>query len=46
MRAWVWSETDADRMIEERLDQVERGDMSPYELAADILLSLKQGVRL
>ena len=46
VRSWVWSETDADRMIEERLDRVQRGQLSPYQVAAEVLDSLKQGVRL
>jgi len=46
IRAWVWSETEADRLIEQRLDEVEDGSVSPYEVANDILDGLKQGTRL
>lgn len=45
-RQWVWEETQADRMIEERLDAVLAGRMSPYEVAGLVLESLKQGARV
>jgi len=46
VRAWIWQETDADRMIEERLEAVEQGTLSPYEVAGAILDELTQGTRL
>jgi LAO/AO transport system kinase len=45
-RKWVWDETRAEQMINERLDQVVGGQLSPYELAAEVLDGLKQGTRL
>jgi hypothetical protein len=33
-------------MIGERLDEVVSGDASPYEIAAQVLESLKQGARV
>jgi LAO/AO transport system kinase len=46
VRSWVWAETDADRIIEERLVRIETGQLSPYEVAAEVLDSLKQGARV
>jgi LAO/AO transport system kinase len=45
-RKWVWDETRAEQIIAERLDELAGGRLSPYELAAEILDSLKQGTRL
>lgn len=42
---WVWDETAADAAICARLDDLEAGRVSPYELAATILDALKQGAR-
>jgi len=33
-------------LIAERLDEVARGELSPYELAHDVLEELKQGERI
>lgn len=41
MRRWVWDETRADRLIDDRLDDVADGRLSPYELAAEIVDGLK-----
>ena len=46
VRAWIWSDTEADRLIEARLDEVERGTMSPYDVSHEILNGLKQGMKL
>jgi len=45
-RRWVWEETRAEQLISERLDQVAGGQVSPYELAQDVLEELKQGERI
>ena len=45
-RQWIWSETAADQMIGERLDEVVAGEASPYEIATQVLESLKQGARV
>ena len=42
---WVWDETAAEQAIRARLDDLESGRVSPYELAATILDGLKQGAR-
>jgi LAO/AO transport system kinase len=44
-RRWVWEEARADRIIEERIDEVAGGRLSPYELAAEVVDGLKQGER-
>jgi len=45
-KQWIWQETGAEQLIRDRLDDVLAGRISPYELAADVLDSLKQGSRL
>ena len=43
---WIWEETRAEQLIDERLDQVVAGQLSPYEVAAEVLDGLKQGARI
>jgi LAO/AO transport system kinase len=43
---WIWEETRAEQLIGERLDQVVAGQLSPYEVAAEVLVGLKQGARI
>jgi LAO/AO transport system kinase len=45
-RKWVWEETRAEQLIKERLDEVADGQVSPYELALDVLEELKQGEKI
>ena len=45
-RQWIWNETAADQIITARLDGVVAGEASPYEIAALVLESLKQGARV
>jgi LAO/AO transport system kinase len=45
-RKWVWEETKAEQLINERLDQVSQGQVSPYELAQNVLEELKQGEKI
>lgn len=45
-RRWLWEETQVDRVVQERLDDVASGRASPYEIAADILDGLRQGARV
>jgi LAO/AO transport system kinase len=42
---WVWDQTAAGVAIQARLDDLEAGRVSPYELAGNILDALKQGAR-
>ena len=45
-RRWLWEETRAEQLITERLDRVVAGQLSPYEVAAEVLEDLKQGERI
>jgi LAO/AO transport system kinase len=45
-RKWVWEETRAEQLIKERLDEVAGGQVSPYQLALDVLEELKQGEKI
>ena len=45
-RKWLWEETRAERLINDRLDEVAGGEVSPYELAQDVLEELKQGEKI
>jgi LAO/AO transport system kinase len=45
-RRWVWEETRAEQLIEERLDEITGGQVSPYQLAQDVLEELKQGEKI
>jgi hypothetical protein len=45
-RQWLWGETDAKRIVMERLDDIVTGHVSPYDLADEVVEDLKQGTRL
>jgi LAO/AO transport system kinase len=45
-RRWLWEETRAEQLINDRLDEVVDGRLSPYELAAEVLEQLRQGERI
>jgi LAO/AO transport system kinase len=45
-RRWLWDETRAEQLINDRLDEVAGGRLSPYELAAEVVEELKQGERI
>jgi len=45
-RRWLWDETRAQQLINDRLDEVAGGRLSPYELAAEVVEELKQGERI
>ena len=45
-RRWVWEETRAEQLINDRMDEVASGKVSPYELAQDVLEELRQGERI
>jgi len=42
-RRWIWQETDAAAKIEQHLDDLAAGRVSPYELGAGIVMDLKKG---
>lgn len=43
-RRWVWEESHAEAAIAARLDDIGAGAISPYELAAEIIAVLREGV--
>jgi len=45
-RRWLWQETQAERLVRDRLDDVAHGRLSPYDLAAEIVDGLRQGERV
>jgi LAO/AO transport system kinase len=44
-RRWLWEEAQTDRLIESRLEELVAGRVSPYEIAAELMETLKQGAR-
>ncbi len=46
MERWIWNETNAVALIEDRLDDMASGRLSPYEVAAEVVTSVKEGVRV
>jgi hypothetical protein len=44
LRRWVWSDTDAESRLAARLEDEMAGRVSPYEVAAEVLDGLKQGI--
>lgn len=45
VRRWLWEDTAAEATIAQRLDEVVEGGASPYDVAADIVAQLREGVR-
>jgi LAO/AO transport system kinase len=45
-RRWLWRDGGAERQVRDRLDEVAAGRLSPYELAGEIIDSLKPGERV
>ncbi|NNG17489.1 MAG: hypothetical protein HKM89_13520 [Gemmatimonadales bacterium] len=45
-RQWLWAETDAERIVIDRLNDIVAGHVSPYDLADEVVEGLKQGTRL
>ncbi|HEU4570885.1 MAG TPA: methylmalonyl Co-A mutase-associated GTPase MeaB [Gemmatimonadales bacterium] len=43
--AWLREETEAERRIADRLDEIAAGRVSPYEVAGEVLDHLRQGAR-
>ena len=43
IRQWVWDETDADNLLQRRLDDVAAGTCSPYDVAAEVLKHVRNG---
>jgi LAO/AO transport system kinase len=45
VRSWVWQESPAAGMVSSHLSAVEHGQRSPYDVAAEVIGILKEGVR-
>jgi len=45
LHRWTWRETRAEEVLRERLPDLAAGRVSPYELAAEIVSGVKEGVR-
>lgn len=45
MDRWLWTEGPAAELVATRLDAVSRGETSPYDVAADVLSAVREGVR-
>ena len=43
---WIWQETSAEALIAERLEDMIAGRLSPYEVAAEVITSVKEGARV
>jgi LAO/AO transport system kinase len=43
---WIWGESNAQAVIDERMDDMAAGRVSPYEVAQDVVASFKEGVRI
>jgi hypothetical protein len=43
---WIWQDTRAEEMLQDRLDDLAAGRLSPYELSAEIVATLKEGARV
>jgi LAO/AO transport system kinase len=44
LRRWIWNHTDAEARLSARLEEEMAGRISPYEVAAEVLESFKQGM--
>jgi LAO/AO transport system kinase len=44
LRHWVWTETPAEELLAQRLDDVTAGRRSPYDVAAEIMDQVRTGV--
>ena len=46
MDRWLWRESQAEALINDRMDDMVAGRLSPYEVAAEVVAGLKEGVRI
>ena len=43
IRQWIWDETEAEALVNQRLDDVAAGTRSPYDVAAEVLKQVRNG---
>ena len=46
VQRWLWSEGPATHILSERLDDAATGGTSPYDIAAEVVAAVKEGVRV
>ena len=46
MHRWIWNETRAEELLGERIEEVAEGKLSPYDLANEIVMGIKEGARV
>lgn len=46
MERWLWTAGPASDLVAARLDAVSRGETSPYDVAAEVLTAVREGVRV
>jgi putative protein kinase ArgK-like GTPase of G3E family len=46
MHRWTWNETRAEELLGERIEEVAEGKLSPYDLANEIVMGIKEGARV
>lgn len=46
VQRWLWSDGPADELVTARLDAAEQGTVSPYDVAAEVVAAVKEGVRV
>jgi LAO/AO transport system kinase len=46
VQRWLWSEGPATQVLHDRLDLAASGDTSPYDIAAEVVAAVKEGVRV
>ncbi len=45
LRRWIWTQTDTEARLSARLEEEMTGQVSPYEVAAEVLEGFKQGIQ-
>jgi len=43
---WIWSDTGVEALIDDRMDDMLAGRVSPYDVAAQVVAGLKEGARI
>lgn len=46
MHRWIWNETRAEELLGYRIEAVVEGKLSPYDLASEIIMGIKEGARV
>ncbi|HET9065929.1 MAG TPA: methylmalonyl Co-A mutase-associated GTPase MeaB [Gemmatimonadales bacterium] len=46
MDRWLWTDGPASDLVTARLDAISRGETSPYDVAAEVMTAVREGVRV